>query len=333
MSGVFIICGLYHADPGFWRAQVASLRAQSDPGWRCLMLDDGGNEPLAAEIAALVRDDPRFSYHRNLTRQGVYRNFETGLRAVPEDCDLICFCDQDDVWEPGKLARLRTEFRDPTVLLAHSDLTLIDGQDRVLAPSAFAYEGRHQGPPSAARLVVRNSVTGCALMLRRSLLDHALPFPEMGPRRIVLHDSWCAILAALMGRVAVVPEPLIRYRQHGGNVVGAVAQTGSGGLRAALGWVRDYARLIESIRHLVLVFATRPEADPRLTRQARRCLGRLAMLRLGARLLLGGDRHGWPTLVVGLRPLWRRPRTALERLGRRARRRCAPGAASGEDRA
>ncbi len=36
-----------------------------------------------------------------------------------------------------------------------------------------------------------------------------------------MHDEWLAIIAASTGGVALIREPLIGYRQHGGNVIGA----------------------------------------------------------------------------------------------------------------
>ena len=38
-----------------------------------------------------------------------------------------------------------------------------------------------------------------------------------------MHDWWCALLAAAFGAIDVIEEPLILYRQHGGNEVGAYA--------------------------------------------------------------------------------------------------------------
>lgn len=305
MARIFIICCIYGANPAYLRAQLASIQSQSQADWRCLLLDDGGNDAMIAEIDALCAADPRFAYRRNTVSLGVYRNFEVGLQAAPEDCALICFCDQDDVWEPQKLAQLAAAFDDPAVLLAHSDLALIDGADRLLEPSAIVFEGRDTADFSAARLVLRNSVTGCAAMLRRDLLAHVLPFPEMGPQRIVLHDSWCAIVAALSGRVAFVPAALVRYRQHGGNIVGAVTGPAFANPRAALVWTLDYARLTEAIRRLVLTALTRPGAASALAGQARRQLARTAFSRLGLRLLLTGNKYGWPALCVGCLPVLR----------------------------
>jgi len=38
---------------------------------------------------------------------------------------------------------------------------------------------------------------------------------------VLMHDWWLALLAVSAGRVAYIEQPLVQYRQHGENVVGA----------------------------------------------------------------------------------------------------------------
>ena len=53
-------------------------------------------------------------------------------------------------------------------------------------------------------------------MIRASLLQQALPIPEGW-----VHDEWLGLVAAVQGGVVFSEESLIRYRQHGGNEIGA----------------------------------------------------------------------------------------------------------------
>lgn len=53
-------------------------------------------------------------------------------------------------------------------------------------------------------------------MIRASLLQQALPIPEGW-----VHDEWLALVAAVQGGVVFSEDSLIRYRQHGGNEIGA----------------------------------------------------------------------------------------------------------------
>ena len=56
------------------------------------------------------------------------------------------------------------------------------------------------------------------MMIRRRLLDIAIPFPP----DCLVHDWWLAIAAASEGAggICLIDEPLIFYRQHDSNVIG-----------------------------------------------------------------------------------------------------------------
>ena len=56
-------------------------------------------------------------------------------------------------------------------------------------------------------------------MANRRLKDMALPLP----REIRMHDWWLALVAAAFGQYGYVPRPLVLYRQHDGNALGAKA--------------------------------------------------------------------------------------------------------------
>jgi hypothetical protein len=105
--------------------------------------------------------------------------------------------------------------------------------------------------------VRRNLVTGASAMFRRSLLALAEPLPEAW-----VHDEWLGIVASISGRVDVLEEPLVLYRQHGGNQIGAATMN----LRHYVGRkifprtdrnARLLARATQMAEHPV--FVTRPD--------------------------------------------------------------------------
>jgi hypothetical protein len=65
-------------------------------------------------------------------------------------------------------------------------------------------------------------------MVARSLVERAAPFPASW-----VHDEWLAIVASVGGGIAVIPEPVIDYRQHGANQIG-VERLGPAGKLARL---------------------------------------------------------------------------------------------------
>lgn len=162
---------------------------------------------------------------RRETALGVSANFAATMAACSSD--LIALSDQDDVWHAGKLAALVKLFNDdPRLLLAHSDAQLVAADGAALgltlldALEATPRErsGLLSGAPGDAFAVLlrRNLVTGATAMVRRNVLDDAAPFPDHW-----IHDEWLAVVAAAMGTVRLLPAPLIDYRQHGSNQIGA----------------------------------------------------------------------------------------------------------------
>lgn len=153
------------------------------------------------------------------------RGYDPSLIArhhhLPKNAELVCFCDYDDIWLPHKLARQRAVLRDPEVALCHTDLAVVDARGKQLHPSCFLLERRNLDDYSLPQLILRNSVTGSTLAIRATLLPRLLPFPFQGPSPRFYHDHWTALHATLVGRIVAIREPLVHYRQHDGNQLGA----------------------------------------------------------------------------------------------------------------
>lgn len=139
-----------------------------------------------------------------------------------EQAYIMC-CDQDDVWHADKIgksmqAMLALECEHPyRACLVHSDLRVIDAQGQELASSFFSYQGIHPHKHTFARLLVSNSVTGCAALINEKLAQLASPIAE----EAIMHDWWLALVAASVGHVQPIDEPLMDYRQHQNNTLGA----------------------------------------------------------------------------------------------------------------
>ncbi|SEM27702.1 Glycosyltransferase involved in cell wall bisynthesis [Variovorax sp. YR750] len=207
--------------------QIRSICAQTPLPREIVMSDDGSTDGTLAVVRDTLAqcgmsDRIALRVFSNSPPLGVTRNFEQAVRACSHD--LIALCDQDDAWHPGRLARMVAQFEArPDLLLLHTDARLVDGDLKPLGSTLFhALEVRPAELEAIASgeafgvLLRRNLVTGATTMFRKTLLDAALPFaPEW------VHDEWLAAVAAATGRMDVLPEPTIDYRQHGNNQIGA----------------------------------------------------------------------------------------------------------------
>ncbi|MFZ0044177.1 MAG: glycosyltransferase [Solirubrobacteraceae bacterium] len=213
---IAVCMATFAPDMGLLRAQIDSLRAQTDQAWICLISDDATPPEHYEQIVELIGDDERFAISRSPERQGFYRNFERALEMVPASAALVALCDQDDRWHDDKLATLRAALGD--AVLVYSDQRLVDAAGRVLRSTMW--RGRSNNYRSLVSMLVANTITGAATLFRRELLALALPFPDTPGFQF--HDTWLSVIALAAGEVRYVDRPLYDYVQHPGAVFGDV---------------------------------------------------------------------------------------------------------------
>jgi len=235
-SLIAVCMATYDPDPELFRAQVDSIRSQTDADWVCLISDDCSRPDRFAALEEVVSGDPRFVVSRSPRRLGFYRNFERALELVPPDAGLVALADQDDRWHPEKLEVLRREIG--RAQLIYSDQRIVDSAGTVLAETYWTH--RRNNHTNLLSLLMANTITGAASLFRRELLDLALPFPETPGKQY--HDHWLGLVALATGRISYLDRPLYDYVQHGTAALGhADANAGftpgeRGGWRRLRGW-------------------------------------------------------------------------------------------------
>jgi len=216
--------------------QLASVLAQTRAADEIVVNDDASADGCVDRVReALAGFGGEVCIHANAATLGVARNFEKALRLATGD---VCFlCDQDDVWRADKVEQMAAAFeREPNLLLLHSDARIIDesgtrtgatllSELRIRPRDLAAYD---EG--DALRVLLRrNIVTGATVAVRRELLDRALPIPDG-----YWHDEWLALIAAAVGCIRRIDEPLIDYRIHGSNQAGLRGVMPAARIRAAV---------------------------------------------------------------------------------------------------
>ena len=207
-----------------------SLLGQTDPDFSVLMQDDGSTDGTLSLLRDLSGRDPRFSFGKEQGRHlGAAGNFCSLIRQC-EGAGRVMLCDQDDIWEPEKVARLKAamdaleaEYGAATPLLVHSDCSLISDDGTPIGPSFFRHQGWDSKAVTLPPLLVQNNVTGCTLIMNEPL--RALIASHAKAKDLFMHDWFIALTAASFGHIAFVDEPLTRYRQHGDNTIGASTQS------------------------------------------------------------------------------------------------------------
>lgn len=211
----------------FIAEQIESIQRQSFTGWTLLIRDDMSGDGTLAVVRQAAERDPRIEVMRDdLGNLGAIGNFGALMQAALEaDADYLFFADQDDVWHPEKLATMLAAMRELELkygavpLLVHCDLSVVGEELEPVAESFARYSGLSPATADLGVLLCQNQVTGCACAINRALLELSTPLPA----QVLMHDWWLALLAASAGKIGFVPLPLVKYRQHQGNVLGAIS--------------------------------------------------------------------------------------------------------------
>jgi len=220
MAGISIALATHNGEE-YLAAQLASLAAQTRLPAELVISDDRSLDrtlEIATEFAARAPFPVRIMQGEE--RVGFRDNF---LRAAKTcDADLIAFCDQDDIWEPEKLAVMERVFDDPQVLLAYHNATLISAKGGAVGQVYSGDAGVEIFPPLTRHpwLVVPGFMQVFRRDLMRFLPLQSDSYDADWPGEPLAHDRWFFFLASVFGKIAFVRQPLVRYRQHRGNVYG-----------------------------------------------------------------------------------------------------------------
>jgi glycosyltransferase involved in cell wall biosynthesis len=203
----------------FLPEQLASLERQTFKNWKLIASDDGSSDGTKSILHAFQKTfEPGKVEIIAGPRRGAPANFLFLASAENLDSDFYAFCDQDDVWEPDKLARA-------------VDLLEKAGSD---IPALYG---------SRTRLIDENgNETGFSPLFRKEPdFECALVQSILGGNTIVFnqrarelvafcgadvdvpsHDWWLyQVTSACGGEVHYDPYPSVRYRQHAHNVIGS----------------------------------------------------------------------------------------------------------------
>lgn len=202
----------------FLSEQLDSIAAQTWPNWVVWASDDGSRD---GTLELLAQYRAAWGASRLVVHDGPREGFAANFLSLTGDprirSDYYAFCDQDDVWEPGKLRRALAFLRCvPEGLpgLYCSRTRLVDESNRSIGLSPLFAR-----PPSFRNALVQSIGGGNTMVYNqpaRELLRRACAGAD-----VVTHDWWAyQVVSGCGGRVHYDAWPSVRYRQHARNLVG-----------------------------------------------------------------------------------------------------------------
>jgi glycosyltransferase involved in cell wall biosynthesis len=205
------------------REQLDSIAAQSRLPDELIVCDDHSVD-CTPEIVEDFASKARFPVRLivNDENLGYVKNTEKAISLSTGS--IIFLSDQDDIWHPEKLRRAEAIFSNsPRVGAVFSNAEIVDEHLNPLGYSLWhsanftkSRQKRFARGKTFKVLCEGNVVYGCTMSFRATFKDLVLPIS-----RIWDDDEWIALLVSTAAELAVVHEPLVKYRQHSNNAFGA----------------------------------------------------------------------------------------------------------------
>jgi glycosyltransferase involved in cell wall biosynthesis len=212
----------------FLPVQLESIIGQSRPPQEIVICDDGSTDETRSLLETFAAESPvPIALHFNEQNLGSVKNFEKAISMCTGE--LIALSDQDDVWRRDKLQLIVEAFnKSPSAGLVFSDAEIVDENLRPLNRRMWDEVGFDAHKRKLLRtgralevLIPGWTVTGATMALRSHFVKLSLPIPD---GIAMIHDGWIALTIAAVADVVALDEPLIQYRQHERQQIGAPAR-------------------------------------------------------------------------------------------------------------
>ena len=208
----------------FLPAQLESILAQSRKPDQIVVCDDGSTDETRALLQKFEKQSPDVILLRfNKKNLGSIKNFEQAIRLC--NGDVIALSDQDDIWRHDKLQLIEQAFSKSSTGVVFSDADIVDENLKPLGRRMW----NEVGFDAQKRKLLRNgralevltagwTVTGATMAFRSQFVKICLPIPD---GIAMIHDGWIALAIAAVADVVAIDDPLVQYRQHAKQQIGA----------------------------------------------------------------------------------------------------------------
>lgn len=200
--------------------QLISIISQTVKPDEIIIFDDNSSDETIEVINNTLRNTKiKYRIFQNEINLGVTKNFEQAILNCAGD--IIFTSDQDDYWLPNKIEEILKVFTfNSEIKLVFSDAYLADKNLNIMETRLWEtlnFKNEDFNAKDFFHLLLRkNVVTGATMAFKRDAIPKLLPISKYW-----VHDYWIAILSSINAEIKAIDLPLIMYRQHDKNVIGA----------------------------------------------------------------------------------------------------------------
>lgn len=223
-KSVAVLMSVYNPNLTYFEQQISSISNQdyATDLIKIFIRDDGSTLSNRNAIKQIVASNSlaiEVKFGQNVGPADSFRNLI--LQADIQKFDYIALADQDDIWESNKLtyAVQRMEQDDSTnPILFYSNASFIGENSQVIDGNLYAM---YPTNTNIFDIMMNSDIYGMAIVFNNAMLEQLkIAYPEF----VTAHDHWIAIVAFSVGKIIYTEELLVKYRQHGNNVVGAISK-------------------------------------------------------------------------------------------------------------
>lgn len=209
--------------------QMRSIMKQDLLPDEVLILDDCSTDSTVEIVKQFIKENSLIGWKciRNTNNVGYKKNFYNGIKMATGD--YIFLCDQDDEWNTKKV-HVMADILDenPQITAINCGVQLIDGESTPIATECrknhyncnFLYSDEKIGRISYYTfpyIMKHNISPGCTMAMTKSLRNDFLKCYTFD----LPHDWFLNLLASADYGCVFVNEPLVNYRRHESNQIGA----------------------------------------------------------------------------------------------------------------
>lgn len=220
----------------FLSETLQSLKSQSDPHWKAVVLDDSieNRETHAAQEMVAQLNDPRIAYYRNPENIGMARNWNQGLDMASE-YELVSLLHADDRLLPDFVAQVKAAsqlYPDAAAFFCKTEIinehgkksfSFADFYKNFLLPKTEGGYLLLNGVRSIAQVIPGNFIFCPTMVYRTSKLGGLRFDPQY--RMVLDFDLTLKLLEKGQQLVGLYEKPLFQYRRHKLNATSELTQS------------------------------------------------------------------------------------------------------------
>ena len=223
MKTVGTVIATYNGEK-FLNEQLKSILEQTQRPQQIVIVDDYSQDNTRKIIDKYVKKFPNLvTFIQNERNIGPKKAFEIGISRC--ETDYIALCDQDDIWDPDKIAKLfhALEDNEKAKLCFHNLNFINENGNLVKDTNYWEVAPPHEplpvtGAQARERLAnFSNPVPGCTMFFSSDLKEYIFPMPSS---KWIGHDWWISVNAFFFADPIYVEDTLTRYRIHSNQTAG-----------------------------------------------------------------------------------------------------------------